>query len=116
MNDLHTDFEKSQCLIVCHSDGYVEAYGPKSLSVKLVRMPHAEQRKNESAAEAVLEELLAPIWRKWFFPGCLRGALMNRALKPDAVMDSQIIKVMNSVIKELADDDMAGHTAGNRKT
>jgi len=64
-------------LIVCHGDGYVEAFASKTVDVRIVQLPSVAPR-NEPLAEQYLEEALPRRYRALHFPNLLRAADMVR--------------------------------------
>lgn len=56
-------------LVVLHSDGFVEAFGPHSVDVRVANLLHTETPRGGQLAEQYLDSILPERFREHYYPG-----------------------------------------------
>jgi len=82
-------FPRSDVLVVSHSDGHIEVFGEKNVSVRIVRMPAANSLQSERTAEDVAELMLPRRYRDLYRADRLRAVGNTRPLRPSTLVDAQ---------------------------
>jgi hypothetical protein len=92
---------RQKCLVVLHADGWVEVYGERSLSVKIVQRIAVSAAEDADTADQLIDLALPRGWRNLYWPMKLRAAQgvdrVTAQRKLDALMDLEILRA----IKEL---------------
>jgi hypothetical protein len=73
-------------LIAVHPDGFLEAFGAKSVDVRFVRLPVANGRVNEILAEQCFELMLPPRYRELWRRDLLRASGTSQPLTPETAL------------------------------
>lgn len=74
-------------LIVCHPDGYIEAYADQNVDVHIAQMPKMGTTAGRIAAEQYLDASLKPRYRDLYWPYKKRAADMVREVHPSDIAE-----------------------------
>lgn len=72
--------DSTPVLVVIHSDGYVELYGPRSIDARIAILPDMNSAKGEILAEEYLDLNLPERHRRLHAPGMIRTAKLGRKI------------------------------------
>jgi hypothetical protein len=92
--------EQEKVLIVSYPDDFLELFGPKHITAKIVRCPAAFNSEMQRQAEGFLELSLPPAWRPLFYPGYCRASASLRPLLPTTIQDAKVVsKILRTLSK-----------------
>jgi hypothetical protein len=71
---------KPKVLIVCHADGYVQAFSREPIDIHIATMPDVSSQHAEILAEAIVDQYLPYRMRDIHYPGYVRQTHIVRSI------------------------------------
>jgi len=93
--------QREPVLILLHSDGYVEVYGPNHVDVVTRIVPKMETPKGEILAEEWVEKSLPIRYRKLYGANCLRATAMLREVAPSDIAQVKAIRELFRALESI---------------
>ena len=88
---------REHCLVVVNGDGYVQCFGGKNLSAKIVFLPSPNEQFSEADGELLLESTLPKPYQEIYCPGYSRATYLATPQTWDDV--NRIVETLDSLDK-----------------